>query len=280
MRKRAAALMLGSVVSVQGGQAFGKLLSGVAGPFGVITLRLSLAALALLVLWRPRLPSRGTRLLVIGLGTAIAGMNVIYLALERLPIGIAATLQFLGPFTVALSGTRRLRDAGWAVLAAAGVALFYGRAGGLTSVSGTVLALCSGASMACYTVLSKRAGARATDGSLLAWAVAWAAMVSLPFGIVAGRHLTRPGVLLAGAFVALSGALSWSLDLAALRRLPARVVAVLQSLEPAAGGLAGLVVAGQHLTRTQWLAISCVTVAAVGAVGTAPAQPAERKTRS
>ena len=93
--------------------------------------------------------------------------------------------------------------------------------------------------MAWYTILNERAGARAADGSLLAWAVAWAALLSLPAGMVAGRHLLRPDVLLAGAGVALSAAFAWSLDLATLRRLPARIVAILQNLEPAAGALAG-----------------------------------------
>jgi threonine/homoserine efflux transporter RhtA len=267
MNRREAGLMaLGSVVSVQGGQACGKLLAAAVGPFGVIALRLAFAALFLLAFWRPRRPADARAAgLAVALGCSIAGMSAIYPALQRLPVGIASTLQFLGPLTLALAGSRRARDAGCALLAGAGVLIFYGPGGGVPSVGGGVLALVSGASMAVYTVLNKRAG----DGSLLAWAALIAALLSLPAGLAAGHDLLGAPTLLAAAGIGLSGAVSWSLDLAVLRRLPARAVAVTQSLEPAVGGLAGLLLLGEHLTWPQWSAIGCIMLASLASVATA-----------
>jgi inner membrane transporter RhtA len=267
----AAWLVVGSVVSVQCGQALGKTMFGSVGAGGVVTLRLGFAALMLLVIWRPRLPTRRCELgPVMALGTAIAGMNLVYPALAHLPVGVAVTLQYLGPFAVSLAGARRLRDLAWAVLAGGGVLAFFGPDAPSSSI-GAALALLSGASMGAYVVLSRRIGGLTADGSLLSWAVAWAALVSLAGGLwSAGPALTAPQALWTGAAVAvLSAVVPYSLDLAALRRLPPRVVAVLESLEPVAGGLAGLVLLGEVLGASQWLAIGCVSVASLGAAVTA-----------
>ncbi|WP_433324115.1 EamA family transporter [Spirillospora sp. CA-294931] len=268
-------LVLGSVVSVQAGQAWGKGLFAAAGPSGVVLLRLVFAALALLVLRRPRPPGRDALGLVAALGTAIAGMQLIYPAMERLPVGVASTVQFLGPLTLALIMARRAADLVWAALAGTGVVLISSPVGVPLPATGIALALGSGVCMAAYLVLVKRAGAR--DGSLLPWAVLFAAVLSLPLVLVAGTVLLRPGVLLAGLGVALvSAALPWSLDQAALRRLPERVVAVMVSLEPAAGAAAGLVLLGERLSWPQWVAIACVSVASAGAALSGRAAPAGR----
>ncbi|MFC6882954.1 MULTISPECIES: EamA family transporter [Actinomadura] len=276
-------LVLGSVVTVQFGQALGKGLFGAAGVAGVVSLRLAFAALLLLLLWRPRWPGRASAGLVAALGAAIAGMHLIYPAIERLPVGVASTVQFLGPLGLALARSRRAADVGWAALAAAGVVLINGP-GGVTSVSGVLLALGSGAFMALYLVLNKRAGARSADGSTLAWAVAFAALLALPFGAFGGgTRLLHPGLLAAGAGVALlSAAVPWSLDLAALRRLPERVLAVMVSLEPAAAAIAGIVLLDERLSWTQWAAVGCVSAASAGAVLTGRdarrgTRPAERR---
>ncbi|WP_245930245.1 EamA family transporter [Allonocardiopsis opalescens] len=270
--RSAAWLVLGSVLSVQLGQSFGKLLFGEVGPMGVAALRLGLAALVLCALYRPR-PPRTARAagLAVGFGTAIAGMNLVYPALVFLPVGVAVTLQLLGPLTVALLGSRRRADLGWAALAALGLALFavpWGGGGSELPPAGVALALASGAAMGAYLLFSRRAGARAADGSVLALAVVWAALLTLPFGIAdGGAALLRPGVLAAGLGVAvLSAVLPYALDLAALRRLPPRVVGVLESLEPAVGACAALVVLGEFLTLRQWLAVGCVVAASSGAV--------------
>ncbi|TWF80183.1 inner membrane transporter RhtA [Pseudonocardia hierapolitana] len=265
---RAPLLVLASVVSVQVGQAFGKQAFGVLEPAGVVTLRLGLAALVLLVVLRPRPPADArTVALVVAFGTAIAGMNLVYPAMQLLPLGIAMSLLLLGPLTLALAGSRHPVDAGWALLAAAGVFLI-GRGAGPLPLVGVLLALCAGASMAAYLLLSRRAGT-AQPGTL-ALAVTWAAAVSLPFGISSsGTELVQPRALAIGLLVAvLSAVLPYSLDLAALRRLPPRTVGVLQSLEPVVGALAGLVLLGELLDARQWAAVGCITAASAGAVFT------------
>jgi inner membrane transporter RhtA len=266
-------LVLGSVIAVQTGQSLGKGMFGQVGAPGVITLRLGFAALILFALWRPRPPRRDALPLIAALGTAIAGMQFIYPAMERLPVGIASTVQFLGPLVLALAGSRRPADVLWAGLAAVGVAMIYRPGGGPVPLSpaGVALALTSGAFMAAYLLLNKRVGARRADGSDLTWAVGFAALLVLPLGpAFDGTALFRGDVLLAGAGTALvSAVVPWSLDQAALRRLPERVVAVMVSLEPAAGAVAGLLVLGEHLSSPQWFAVACVSAASAGVVVTA-----------
>ena len=267
---RAPLLVLCSVVSVQVGQAFGKRAFDLLEPAGVVTLRLGLAALVLLAVLRPRLPTDARTLgLVVAFGTAIAGMNLVYPAMRYLPLGVAMSLLLLGPLTVALAGSRRPLDAGWALVAGAGVFLI-GDGGGPLPTAGVLLALGAGGAMGCYLLLSRRAGTAAPG--TLALAVAWAALVTLPFGVSAsGADLLRPSALATGLLVAvLSAVLPYSLDLAALRRLPPRTVGVLQSLEPVVGALAGLVLLAEALDGWQWVAIVCITVASAGAVLTPP----------
>ncbi|MEU6522733.1 EamA family transporter [Streptomyces sp. NPDC046924] len=262
-------LMLGSVLSLQFGQAIGKQLSGTVGAPGVVALRLGLAAALLLLLYRPSLPrSRTDAGVILGFGTAIAGMNLIYPALTLLPLGLASALQLLGPITLALLTSRRLRDAGCAVLAGGGVWLFYAPQGARFPLDGVLLALASGVCMAAYLLLSKRAGARSTGGDSLALALAWAAVLTVPLGVMEqGTHLLAPQVLLTGIVVAaLSAVLPYSLELAALRRLPTGTAGVLASLEPASAGLAGVLVLDEHLAVTQWAALACVGTASAGTV--------------
>jgi threonine/homoserine efflux transporter RhtA len=266
---RAPLLVLASVVSVQAGHAVGKRAFDLLDPAGVVTLRLGLAALVLLAVMRPRLPTEPRSLgLVVAFGTAIAGMNLVYPAMRYLPLGVATSLLMLGPLAVALAGSRRPLDAGWALLACAGVFLIGGGFSDPLPLPGVLLALCAGAAMGCYLLLSKRAGTAARG--TLALAVAWAAVVTLPFGISAsGTDLLRPSALAVGLLVAvLSAVLPYSLELAALRRLPPRTVGVLQSLEPVAGALAGLVLLAEVLDARQWAAVACITAASAGAVFT------------
>ncbi|WP_243086313.1 EamA family transporter [Streptomyces sp. 891-h] len=265
-------LVVGSVLCVQTGQALGKGLFGtVGGPLGVVALRLGLAGLVLLALRRPRLPTdRRSLLLILAFGTAIAGMNLSYLAMAQLPFGVAMTIQLSGPLAVSLLASRRWTDAAWGLLAVGGTALFAlpGTGGQPLSPVGVGWAVASALSMGAYLLLSRRTGTTLDGGGPLALAVCWAAVLSLPFGLAqSGTRLAEPPVLLAGLGVALlSAALPYSLELAALRRLPARVVGVLQSLEPVAAGGAGLVLLGERLTAVQWLAISCITLASAGTV--------------
>ncbi|MFF9899522.1 DMT family transporter [Streptomyces longispororuber] len=265
----APALMLGSVLSIQFGQAVGKQLTGAVGASGVVALRLGTAAVVLLLLHRPSLPRSRTDVgLVLGFGTAVAGMNLVYPAMVLLPLGLASALQLLGPIALALLTARRAREAGCALLAGGGVWLFHAPQGVGFPLGGVLLALASGACMAAYLVLSKRAGAAGGGGATLALAVAWAAVLTVPLGVARhGARLFAPDVLAAGAVVAvLSAVLPYSLELAALRRLPTRTVCVLAALEPASAGLAGMLVLDEHLRTTQWAALACVGAASAGAV--------------
>ncbi|MGY1427514.1 EamA family transporter [Streptomyces sp. MN12] len=265
----APALMLGSVLSIQFGQAIGKQLAGTVGAAGVVALRLGLAAVLLLLLHRPALPRSRTDIgVILGFGTAIAGMNLIYPALTLLPLGLASALQLLGPITLALLTSRRVLDAGCAVLAAGGVWLFYAPSGARFPLGDVLLALASGACMAAYLLLSKQAGAKSTGGGALALALAWAAALTVPLGMMQqGTHLLSPRILLTGFVVAvLSAVLPYSLELAALRRLLARTAGVLASLEPASAGLAGVLVLDEHLRTAQWAALACVGTASAGTV--------------
>jgi inner membrane transporter RhtA len=276
---RAPLLVLASVVSVQVGQAVGKRAFDLLAPAGVATLRLGLAALVLLAVLRPRPPTDlRTSGLVVAFGTAIAGMNLVYPAMRHLPLGVAMSLLLLGPLTVALAGSRRPLDAAWALLAGAGVFLIGG-GGGPLPVDGVLLALGAGAAMGCYLLLSRRAGT--ADRGVLALAVAWAALVTLPFGVSAsGAALLHPSALAVGLLVAvLSAVLPYSLDLAALRRLPPRTVGVLQSLEPVVGALAGGALLAELLDARQWIAIGCITAASAGAVATARRSVRHRRER-
>ncbi|PDP89247.1 EamA family transporter [Glycomyces fuscus] len=270
-RRTGTLFALGSVCGVQSGQALGKYLTSLAGPAGTVVLRLGFAALFLLIR-RPRPPrGRAPVLLVLAWGTAVAGMNTVYLALQHLPLGVAATLQFAtGPLALALVGSRRRSHVLWALLAGCGVLFFHAPGTDPLPLAGVLLAVVSGVSMGCYLLLSSVAGARDRDGSLLAWAVLWAAALWAPAAVLTGQPPWDPGLVLMGAFLALvSAVLPYRLDFAALRRLPPRTMGVLVSLEPVVGALAGLVLLGERLAAPQWLAVLCVAGASAGAVATA-----------
>jgi inner membrane transporter RhtA len=266
------ALVLLGIVSLQVGAAVAKQLFATAGSVGVVALRLVFAAVVLLVVWRPSLRmDRRVLTVVLGYGAVLAAMNMaFYQALARIPLGVAVTIEFLGPLSVALLGSRRWLDALWAVLAGLGVLLLT-QDGGAVRWTGVAFALLAAACWAAYILLGAALGARTSDGQGLAVAMAFAGLLAAPVGIAqAGATLLRPEVLVAGLGVALlSSVVPYSLELEALRRIPARVFGVLMSLEPAVAALAGLVVLGEALRPTQWLAICCVVAASAGATRSA-----------
>lgn len=259
------------IFSVQVGAALAKQLFAVAGPAGTVTLRLFFAALVLLLMWRPvqearRLGRRGW-LVVLAYGVVLGLMNLcFYLALARIPQGITVTIEFLGPLTVALAGSRRLLDALWALLAAGGAVLLTETRGDLSLV-GIFFALGAAVCWGGYILLGSALGNHSSGGNGLAIGMAAAALVATPAGIVqSGSALLAPTVLVVGFAVALlSSVIPYSLELEALRRIPPRVFGVLMSLEPAAGALAGFVVSGEQLRPLQWLALCCVMAASIGA---------------
>lgn len=262
-----------AISSTQIGAALAKSIFDELGPTGTVFLRVAFAALMLMLLWRPGLGrwARGDLALAAAFGVALAGMNLsFYLALDRLPLGVAVTLEFTGPLGVALLGSRRALDVLWAVLAAAGI-LLLADPGGAVDALGVGFALLAGACWAAYILLSQRAGRRFPGGAGLALALSLGAVLLLPVGVAgAGTELLGAGALLTGAAIALlSSALPYSLELEALRHLPSRVFGVLMSLEPAVAALAGLVVLGELLGIREIAAILLVVVASAGATRSA-----------
>ena len=262
-----------SIVSVQIGASIAKSLFDSLGPGGTVFLRITFAALVLLLLVRPNLRGhdRSGYLVATVFGLALAGMNLsLYLAIDRIPLGVAVTLEFIGPLGVAVAGSRRMLDLLWVVLAAAGILLLapLDVLGGTNlDPVGVAFALLAGCLWASYILLSARTGSAFPGGTGLVIALSVGTAVLLPVGIAgAGYDLLDPKLLLAGFGVAmLSSAIPFSLELEALRKLPARVFGVLMSLEPAVAALAGLVVLDERLEMRAVAAVLLVTVAAAGA---------------
>src|SRR4051794_8545512 len=198
-----------------------------------------------------------------------------YEALDRIPLGIAVTIEFVGPLAVAIGGSRRALDLVWVLLAAVGIVLLA-RAGGHVNTAGILFALLAGVFWATYILLSARTGRVFPGGSGLSLAMAVGAVLLLPVGIAGGGSaLLRPELLAAGAGVAmLSSAIPYSLELAALRRPPPRVFGVLLSLEPAMAALAGFVILDQGLRLRDGIAIALVAAASAGASVTGETRPA------
>ena len=269
-----AGLILTGVASLQFGAGLAATLFPQVGPLGVVTLRLLTAGVALLVAGRPALRGRSAaawRTLLI-FGFVMACMNAsLYAAIDRLPLGAAITLEFLGPLGLALALSRRWLDAAWALCAGVGVALL---ADGLHHLDllGVAFALVAAVCWAGYIILNRRLGGPASGGVAdLALAVAFAGLLVAPLGVLqGGADLLDPRVLALGAAVGvLSSAVPYSFDLLALRRVPARVFGVLCSVHPAVAALAGWVVLDQRLTWPQVAAIGLVIAASAGVTASA-----------
>ncbi|WP_281182446.1 EamA family transporter [Nocardia miyunensis] len=264
-------LVLAGIVSVQVGAALATELFAATGPAGAVSLRLFFAGVVLLVFWRSSLRIERRALpVVLGYGAVLALMNLsFYEAIDRIPLGMAVTLEFLGPLAVALAGSRRWIDPVWAVLAGAGVLLLT-RAAGHVPWLGVLLALGAATCWAGYILLGAKLGEKTSGGGGLAVAMAFGGVLMAPVGIAgAGTALLHPSVLAAGFGVAmLSSVLPYSVELEALRRIPPRVFGVLMSLEPAVAAMAGLLVLGQQMSLPQWGGIACVVAASAGATRT------------
>ena len=268
-------LLLGSIASVQFGAAFAAKLFAQAGPGGVVFLRLAMSAIILLAIARPSLRGRRRPDLraAIAFGIVLGAMNwSFYEALDRLPLSVAVTIEFLGPLAVAVAGSRRPLDVLWALLAGGGVVLIALRGShhGVT-VLGIGLVLIAAACWACYILLSKRVGAAFARLDGLAIALGIGTLLVIPVGVVdGGSALGRPSVLGGGLAVALlSSLIPYSLEIVALRRLRPSVFGLLMSLEPAVAALAGVLVLGQSLSAVLGLAIAMVIVASAGTTLTA-----------
>lgn len=270
-------LVLVGILSVQFGAGVAKSLFDQVSPTTIVWLRLVTSALVLVAVVRPRVRGRSALdwWVAIGLGVSLGAMNwAIYQSFQRIPLGVAVTLEFVGPLTLAVVGSRRARDLVWVSLAGVGVAVL-GLAGGEESVSlaGALFALAAGACWAAYILLSGATGRRWPGLSGLAVASVVATLLLTPAAVATGgSDLLDPRILLLGAAVGvLSSVIPYSCEMVALRSLRPSVFSILMSLEPAAAALAGIVVLGEFLSLEQWLAMVCVVIASVGATRTARA---------
>jgi len=262
-------LVLGAIASVQVGAAIAKDLFGQIPPTSMVWLRLLTSTVILLVVVRPSLRGRSRTdwVVVAGFGVSLLVMNwAIYQSFARIPLGIAVTIEFLGPLTVAVIGSRRISDLVWVGLAALGVALLGLSPGSLT-LPGVLFALLAALGWACYILLSVQTGRRWSGLSGLALAsLVGAVVLAGPAIVEGGASLLDPRILALGVAVGLlSSVVPYSLELVALRRIPPRVFGILMSLEPAAAALAAMILLREFLYGWQWLAMACVVTASVGA---------------
>ena len=274
-----------SIVSFQFGAILAKQLFPIIGAQGTTAVRLGLGAVILWLVRRPWRHLRGRRdwASLVGYGLTIGVMNLVfYMSLRTIPLGIAVTLEFLGPLAIALFGSRRALDLVWVALAIAGLALLlpFRESDHALDPVGVTYALAAGVCWAIYILVGRRAGA-AFGRDAVALGSAIGALVAVPVGVAhAGTALFALSILPFAIGVAvLSSAFPYSLEMYALTRLPARTIGILVSIEPAVGALLALPFLGEHLAALQWLAIGAIVVASIGAVIGAR-QPADETAES
>ena len=264
--------LLMSMLSIQGGAALAKGLFPLLGPAGVTTLRVGLSAAVLLIVFRPKLLSLSWRQWrAAALYGAVLGlMNLtFYASLAYIPLGLAVTLEFLGPLGVAILSSKRRGDLIWVGLAGLGILLITPLGGGQpVSPLGLLLAITAASLWAAYIVIGARMPRHFSGTQGVSVGMLWAALTVLPFGLLLGDlggNLSG-NVLLYGLGVAvLSSALPYSLEMVALRQLPKQVFSIMMSLEPAVAAVLGYLLLHERLSLTQWLAIACVIAASAGA---------------
>jgi len=259
------ALMTGSAASNQVGAATAALAFPVLGPAGVVAVRQWVAALVLLVTVRPKFASftRQQWLPVLALAVIFAVMNLsLYKAIDSIGLGLAVTLEFLGPLSVALVASRRVRDLACALIAAAAVVVLA-RPQPSTDYAGIGLALLAAVCWACYILVNRVVGARVPGSGGPAAAACLSALLYVPIGIwvLAGHQVTPASVGRAATAGVLCSAVPMTADLLALRRVPTRVFGVFMSVNPVFAALTGLIILGQPLQVADWLAIAAIGAA-------------------
>ena len=277
-------MVIGSCVSLQFGAAFATMLFPAAGSWGTTLVRLVLAALVLFVAVRPNLRgwTRASWRATILYGLALGGMNgFFYAAIERLPLGTAVAIEFLGPLVLAACLSRRKSDLIWVGTALAGMAVLAidGTVGAAAlDPLGVVFALIAAAFWAAYILAGARLGSTVPGSGALPIGLAVGALVVLPFGVGGAVHvIADPLLLLIGfATAILASVIPYTLELAALRRLPSNVFGILLSLEPVFAAAAGFVLIGQQVTPLGWVTIGLVVLASAGITLTARPKAVEQ----
>jgi inner membrane transporter RhtA len=268
------AVLVAAMFCFQLGAVIAKGMFPAVGAAGTTALRMGLASLMLLAVWRPwrmRLRPREMRVIV-AYGLAMGCMNLcFYFSLRSIPLGIAVALEFAGPLALAMAASRRAVDFVWIAMAALGLLalLPLGIESKPLDAAGVVYALAAGMFWALYIFFGRKAGA-AHGGQTTALGMVVGAIVVVPVGAVqAGAQMLSPALLPAALGVALlSSALPYSLEMLAMSRLPTRTVGVLMSLDPALGALSGLAFLGERLSLIQWSAIGCIMAASAGSAAT------------
>lgn len=267
-------MVLGAIISIQVGSAVATDLFSDVGAAGVVFMRATVSAILLWVIWRPNLAvAKEHRKTVLLFGVVLAGMNLcFYESIDRIPLGTAVTVEFIGPLSVALITSRRRRDWIWAGLAMVGIVLLTGGIGGDDlDMVGILLAFLAGIFWGSYILLGKRIGEQASGGKALFIPMLISAILVAPLGIAeGGMDLLDPRVLAIGVFVGVLGsAIPFSLELEAMRRLPSSVFGVMMSLEPAVAATVGFILLGQGMKPAEVVAIMLVVAASAGALRSA-----------
>ena len=261
--------VLFAIISVQSGAAIAKTLFPELGAAATASLRIGISALILLAVYRPNLSKINASQwkVVIPYGLSLGAMNLIfYFAIERIPIGLAVTLEFIGPLVVAVVGSKRLLDYLWILLAAAGIVLIAPWSDNGVDLLGVVFALAAGALWAAYIVLGGKVSKIMKGGEAVAVGMLFATLLILPFGIIGQgfQNMTPNFFYLGIALALLSSAIPFTLEMKALGQLPARTFSILMSLEPAAASICGLLFLQEYLTTNEIIAVICVVIASVG----------------
>jgi inner membrane transporter RhtA len=263
-----------AIISVQCGAAIAKSLFPAIGAAGTASIRIGVSALILLLAYRPNLKSitREQWKIVVPYGLSLGAMNLIfYLAIERIPIGLAVTLEFIGPLLVAIIGSKRLIDYCWILLAAAGIVLIAPWSNERIDPLGVLFALIAGGLWAAYIVLGGKISRIMNDGQAVSTGMLFAAILILPFGFYENglANLTPKLFGMGVALALLSSAIPFTLEMKALGQLPPRTFSILMSLEPAAASICAFIFLQENLSFYEILAVVCVVVASAGSTLTA-----------
>lgn len=263
-----------AIISVQCGAAIAKSLFPAIGAAGTASIRIGVSAIILLIAYRPNLKAitREQWKIVVPYGLSLGAMNLIfYLAIERIPIGLAVTLEFIGPLLVAIVGSKRLVDYCWVLLAAIGIALIAPWTNNRVDTIGVAFALLAGALWAAYIVLGGKISKIMNGGEAVSTGMLFAALLILPFGFYEnGLANLTPKLFGMGISLALlSSAIPFTLEMKALGQLPPRTFSILMSLEPAAASICAFIFLQEHLSFYEILAVVCVVIASAGSTLTA-----------